>query len=262
MRQEAARATPQDLERSDAERSDSDRPDPSDAPVRPAPLRPRDAATLILLDRSRKRLKVLMGRRHAGLAFMGGKFVFPGGRIEPSDRQMPVAGALSQRADDALRAKLPRAPHHLGRSLALAAIRETYEETGLLIGTRDYGPPESAPEGAWQAFREAGVMPDLEALHLVARAITPPKRVRRFDTRFFAVDRKAVAMERPGIVGPDAELTELAWVDLTAARKLDLPRITRVILDDLEAAAEAGFPPYRPIPFYFERHGKGVREEI
>ncbi|GMA78972.1 hypothetical protein GCM10025880_53890 [Methylorubrum aminovorans] len=110
MRQEAARATPQDLERSDAERSDSDRPDPSDAPVRPAPLRPRDAATLILLDRSRKRLKVLMGRRHAGLAFMGGKFVFPGGRIEPSDRQMPVAGALSQRADDALRAKLPRAP--------------------------------------------------------------------------------------------------------------------------------------------------------
>jgi 8-oxo-dGTP pyrophosphatase MutT (NUDIX family) len=71
-----------------------------------------------------------MGRRHAGLAFMGGKFVFPGGRIEPSDRMMSVAGALSQRADDALRAKLPRAPHHLGRSLALAAIRETYEETG------------------------------------------------------------------------------------------------------------------------------------
>jgi 8-oxo-dGTP pyrophosphatase MutT (NUDIX family) len=241
---------------------DPDGRDPSAAAAPPPRLRPRDAATLIVLDRSRKRLKVLMGRRHAGLAFMGGKFVFPGGRIETSDRQMPVAGALSQRADDALRAKLPRAPHHLGRSLALAAIRETYEETGLLIGTRDYGPPETAPEGAWRAFHEEGVMPDLEALHLVARAITPPKRVRRFDTRFFAVDRRAVAAERPGIVGPDAELTELAWVDLAAARKLDLPRITRVILDDLEAAAEAGFPPYRPIPFYFERRGKGLREEI
>ncbi|WP_373875226.1 NUDIX domain-containing protein, partial [Methylorubrum podarium] len=151
----------------------SDRPDPPAAPPRPASLRPRDAATLIVLDTSRKRLKLLMGRRHGGLAFMAGKFVFPGGRIEPSDRQMPVAGALSQRAEDALRAKLPRAPHHLGRSLALAAIRETYEETGLLIGTRDYGPPETAPEGAWRAFGEEGVMPDLEALHLVARAITP-----------------------------------------------------------------------------------------
>ncbi|EHP92297.1 MULTISPECIES: NUDIX hydrolase [Methylorubrum] len=257
MRQEAEQATPQSLDQ-----PDSDQPASPAATPRPVLLRPRDAATLIILDRSRKKLKLLMGRRHAGLAFMGGKFVFPGGRIEPSDRMMPVAGALSQRADDALRAKLPRAPHHLGRSLALAAIRETYEETGLLIGTRDYGPPETAPEGAWQAFADEGVMPDLETLHLVARAITPPKRPRRFDTRFFAVDRKAVVTERPGIVGPDAELTELAWVDLDAARKLDLPRITRVILDDLEAAADAGFPPYRPIPFYFERRGKGVREEI
>ncbi|SOR30089.1 protein of unknown function [Methylorubrum extorquens] len=95
---------------------DSDQPASPAATPRPALLRPRDAATLIILDRSRKKLKLLMGRRHAGLAFMGGKFVFPGGRIEPSDRMMPVAGALSQRADDALRAKLPRAPHHLGRS--------------------------------------------------------------------------------------------------------------------------------------------------
>ena len=72
------------------------------------------------------------------------------------------------------------------------------------------------------------------------------------------------AFEAAGLSVPttDAELTELAWVDLDAARKLDLPRITRVILDDLEAAADAGFPPYRPIPFYFERRGKGVREEI
>lgn len=250
MRQEPEQAAPPD-------------PQTPEAPAKAAPLRPRDAATLIVLDRSRKALRVLMGKRNARLAFMGGKFVFPGGRIEPSDRQMPVAGALSQRADDALRAKLPRAPHHLGRSLALAAIRETYEETGLLIGTRDYGPPETAPDGAWQAFLEEGVMPDLEALHLVARAITPPKRPRRFDTRFFVVDRRGVAAERPGLVGPEAELTELAWVTLDDARKtLELPRITRIVLDDLEGAAQVGFPPYRPIPFYFERRGKSMREEI
>lgn len=224
-------------------------------------LRPLPAATLIVIDRARRGFRVLMGRRNEKLAFMGGKFVFPGGRVEPSDRRMPVAGALSQRVEDALAARVVRPSAGLGRALALAAIRETYEETGLLLGTRDYGPPENAPE-EWGAFHEEGVLPDLEALHLVARAITPPGRPRRFDTRFFVTDRRSVAAERPGIVGPDAELTELAWVKLDEARKLDLPRITRAVLDDLQAAAEAGFAPYRPIPFYYERHGKGLREEL
>lgn len=226
-------------------------------------LRPRPAATLIVIDRARRGFRVLMGRRNASLAFMGGKFVFPGGRIEPSDRLMPVAGALSQRAEDALVARVVRPSAMLGRTLALAAIRETYEETGLIVGTRDYGPPSSVPEGTpWRAFQEEGVLPDLERLHLIARAITPPGRPRRFDTRFFATDRRDVAAERPGIVGPDAELTELAWVKLDEARKLDLPRITRAVLDDLEAAAAAGFAPHWPIPFYFERHRKGQREVL
>ena len=236
-------------------------PDGSETRARAAPaLRPRNAATLIILDRSKRKLRLLMGRRNARLAFMGGKFVFPGGRIEPGDRQMTVAGFLSERDEAALVARVPRAGRFLGRTLALAAIRETYEETGLMLGTVDYGPPETAPEGSWSRFREAGVRPDLEELHLVARAITPPGRPRRFDTRFFVTDRRAVAAEQPGIVGPDAELTELAWVDLAEARKLDLPRITRVVLDDLEEQAKAGFPPYRAIPFYYERHGKGQRE--
>ena len=230
-------------------------------PKAPA-LRPRDAATLILLDRSRRRLRVLMGRRNPRLAFMGGKFVFPGGRIESCDRRMPVTGTLAHRTQDALAARLPRAAHHLGRSLALAAIRETYEETGLLVGTRAYGPPRAVPEGAWTAFAEEGVLPDLEALHLVARAITPPQRPRRFDTRFFVADRRAVAAERAGCVGPDAEFTELAWVGLDEARGLDLPRITRAVLDDLEAAAASDFALHRAIPFYFERYGKGLRELI
>ncbi len=240
-------------------------PTASDQPEKPArkpALRPRNAATLIILDRSKKVPKLLMGRRHPGLAFMPGKFVFPGGRIEPGDRHMPVAGALSARATDALAAQVPRASHHLGRALALAAIRETFEETGLMLGTRDYGPPESAPDGSWAAFREAGVMPDLEALHMVARAITPPGRPRRFDTRFFAVDRSAVVAETPGIVTPDAELVELAWVTFAQARALDLPRITGVILTDLEAQVAGGLAPYLPIPFYYERAGKGQRREL
>lgn len=233
----------------------SDAPDPE---RRAPPPRPRDAATLIILDRSTRRLRVLMGRRHAAIAFMGGRFVFPGGRIEPYDRRMPVAGALPHRTDAALAAGLSRAPQALGRGLALAAIRETFEETGLLLGTREYGAPEAVPD-PWIAFREEGVLPDLEALHLVARAITPPGRVRRFDARFFATDRRTIAAERAGRVGPDAEFTEIAWVGLDEARGLDLPRITRTILDDVEAAAKGGFAPHRPIPFYRERHGRAER---
>jgi 8-oxo-dGTP pyrophosphatase MutT (NUDIX family) len=52
---------------------------------------PRDAATLMLIDRSGAKPKVLLGRRHAGHKFMPGKFVFPGGRIEAFDRVMPAA---------------------------------------------------------------------------------------------------------------------------------------------------------------------------
>ncbi|WP_187278491.1 MULTISPECIES: NUDIX hydrolase [unclassified Methylobacterium] len=225
----------------------------------PARLRPRDAATLIVLDRRGKGgPKVLMGRRNPRLAFMPGQFVFPGGRIELGDRHMPVAGALPDYAEAALTRQVSRPPHHLGRALALAAIRETYEETGLLLGTNEHGAPETAPAG-WEAFARHGILPDLEALHLVARAITPPKRVRRFDTRFFAVDRRMVVAEETGRVSPEAEFTELAWVRLDAARKLDLPFITRAILDDLEAQIAADFAPHRMIPFHYERYGRRER---
>ncbi|WP_431311029.1 NUDIX hydrolase [Methylobacterium nigriterrae] len=227
-------------------------------PARRPALRPRDAATLILVDRRGRAPKVLMGRRNPGLVFMPGKFVFPGGRIELGDRHMSVAGTLPDYAEAALARQVTRPPHHLGRALALAAIRETHEETGLLVGTRAYGPPEAVPTG-WEAFRAHGVLPDLEALHLVARAVTPPGRVRRFDTRFFAADRRAVAAEEPGRVGPASELVELAWLPLAKARKLDLPVITRAILDELEAQIAVDFAPHRPIPHHFVRHGKRQR---
>jgi 8-oxo-dGTP pyrophosphatase MutT (NUDIX family) len=203
-----------------------------------------------------------MGRRHHGHKFMPGKYVFPGGRIEPGDRRMPVCGALHGRAEQALAARVTRASPSLGRSLALAAIRETYEETGLMLGTREHGAPGSAPDGPWRAFLDRGVFPDLEILQLVARAITPPRRPKRFDTRFFAVDRTAIADEVEGMVGPASELVELAWVNLKEARKLDLPAITQVILEELEARIAAGFIHELPIPFYHERRGRFVREVL
>jgi 8-oxo-dGTP pyrophosphatase MutT (NUDIX family) len=224
-------------------------------------LRPVDASTLIIIDRKGKHPKVLMGKRHEGHKFMPGKFVFPGGRIEAGDRSMTVAGALHPRAEQALMARVTRPSVQRSRALALAAIRETFEETGLLLGTKDFGRPDSVPaDTPWQAFQEHGVFPDLEALHFIGRAITPPKRVKRFDTRFFAADRTAISQEVEGMVGPDSELVELAWVTVAEARKLDLPPITGVLLGELEARIAAGFSPQLPVPFFYQKRGRFVRE--
>ena len=223
-------------------------------------IRPKDAATLIILDRREGEPRVLMGRRHSGHRFMPGKFVFPGGRAEPGDRRASAFGALSSRAVEALMARTLRPSPARGRALAIAAIRETFEETGLLLGTMVNGAPERTPVGPWGAFAEQGVLPDLSPMQFVARAITPPRRPKRFDTRFFTIDRDAIAGEVAGKVGPEAELVELAWVSLSEARRLELPTITGVILDELEARLTNGFAPELPVPFYHERRGRFVRD--
>src|SRR5947199_4835212 len=210
-------------------------------------LRPKDAATIILIDRSSAEPKVLMGRRHHGHKFMPSKFVFPGGRVDVSDRYVPVVGELDPRVEARLMQRLRRPSRIRARVLAVAAIREAFEETGILLGTRVAAPPKF-PDG-WNAFADAGVQPSLDELHFIARAITPPRRPRRFDTRFFAADARAIAHRVEGIIGPDAELVELVWVPIAAAKKLDLPTITEVVLRELEARMEAGFGHELPVPY-------------
>jgi len=225
-------------------------------------LRPVDAATLILLDRRTKRPKVLMGKRSPKLKFMPGKFVFPGGRVDPQDSRMLAAGVLSARAEMRLMGQAARMTPIRCRAIALAAIRETFEETGLMIGSADYGRPESAPEGSWQEFADQGFFPTPDALVFVARAITPPRRPRRFDTRFFVatLDRVGGRVERD--IGPDAELTELVWIDVEKAATLDLPTITQVVLAELRERLAAGLEKDLPVPFYVERRRRFLRETV
>ena len=83
------------------------------------------------------------------------------------------------------------------------------------------------PDGPWAEFAKAGFYPDLSVLHFVARAITPPRRPRRFDTRFFSVDATAIAHRIENVVHPEAELVELVWLPIAEARRLDMPTITR-----------------------------------
>ena len=154
---------------------------------------------------------------------MPGKFVFPGGRVEISDRLMPIAAPLHARDTARLMQRVKRPSAAKAAAYALAAIRETYEETGLMLGARAAG-PIAAPAGRLAGVRRRRAScPISSAIHFVARAITPPNRPRRFDSRFFAADISAVAHRAEGFVGPDAELVELVWMPITEARRLDIP---------------------------------------
>src|ERR1700726_4306406 len=113
-------------------------------------VKPRDAATLILIDRTESVPKVLLGRRHERHRFMPGKFVFPGGRIEPTDREMATLAALHDRHVARLMTKVRHASAAKAASFALAAIRETYEETGLMLGAPSAA-PIATPSGPWEA---------------------------------------------------------------------------------------------------------------
>jgi 8-oxo-dGTP pyrophosphatase MutT (NUDIX family) len=222
---------------------------------------PKDAATLILVDRAGPVPKVLLGKRHTRHKFMPGKYVFPGGRVDPADRQMPVARSLNPDAQANLMKRLTRASPRKAQALALAAFRETFEETGLLLGAPVAEIPV-VPKGPWTAFARAKILPDLADLHFIGRAITPPGRVRRFDTRFFTLDASAIAHRVDGMTGPDAELVELVWLPLTQVKELDMSAVTGVMLEELEARIADGFGHDLPVPFYRMPRGRFMREML
>ncbi len=225
-------------------------------------VRPADAATLLIVDRSGPEPKVLMGQRHASHKFMPGKYVFPGGRTEAEDRRMPVAGVLDSVTEAKLMQRVQRPSITRARALALACIRETFEETGLLIGTRDFGVPTAKVSGPWAEFIGHGVYPSLEPLHFMARAITPPRRPKRFDARFFLVEKEAIAHQVEGMVSPDSELVDLVWVTLAETAAMDLPMITRIVLEEVGEALKTGLSRHRPVPFYHERNRNFIRESL
>jgi 8-oxo-dGTP pyrophosphatase MutT (NUDIX family) len=221
-------------------------------------IRPKDAATLILIDRSGGTPKVLLGKRHERHKFMPGKFVFPGGGVDPSDKRMPSATPLDPAAEHRLMQRFHKASQARARALALAAIRETFEETGLLLGAR--GQAAHIPEGPWTAFARNNVLPDLAAIHFVGRAITPPGRPRRFDARFFAVDANQIVHRIEGVTAPDAELVELVWMPLKEAKRLDMPAVTAVMLEELDTRIGDGMRHDLPVPFYRMIRGSFLRE--
>jgi 8-oxo-dGTP pyrophosphatase MutT (NUDIX family) len=221
---------------------------------------PKDASTLILLDRSGSEPKVLMGKRHDRHVFMPGAYVFPGGRVDPIDRTMPVAASLDPRAEQKLMAQIKRPNAAKARAFALAAVRETFEETGLLLGAKATE-TRAKPDNAWAAFVDAGILPDLSTMHFVARAVTPPRRKRRYDTRFFTADASTIAHRIDGKVGAEFELVELVWLPLSEIKqRIELMAITEIVLRELNTQLEKGFSHELPVPYFHVVHGRRVRD--
>ena len=224
-------------------------------------FRPKDAATLILVDRSGSMPKVLVGRRHDKVVFMPGKFVFPGGRVDKSDNRVPVAAPISAELEANLLRGSPKISSSRARSLAVAAIREACEETGLCLGRKVEAGAKL--DGPWKPFADAGLLPDPSGLFLIARAITPPGRIRRFDTRFFTADASAITHHVEGVVQADAELVELVWVEIGSKPLADLHPMTKNVLGELERRLSTG--PLRhdaAVPFFHFYGGRMHRDVL
>ncbi len=224
---------------------------PRDPRVLGRAVRPRHAASLILVRTDGPKLRVLMGRRHGGHDFMPDKWVFPGGRIDRSDFRAPFASDLQP----AVAARLAKtAGPSRARALAMAAVRETFEEAGLLLARPV---ARKVAGGPWRTFLAQGVAADLAALQFIARAVTPPMSPKRFDARFFLAHAdRLVSLERQADCG---ELDEIAWVDLDEAQRLDLPSVTRFVLRELPHRLA---DPDRPAPSLAFRWGRQQTQQL
>ncbi|MFN4089688.1 MAG: NUDIX hydrolase [Alphaproteobacteria bacterium] len=215
-------------------------------------LRPRDASTLIIVRRGRNGGEVLMGERSAQHVFVPENFVFPGGRVDRSDAFVQPATPL--RAEVLARLTRSATPRR-ALALAAAAVRETFEETGLVVGGPLEGAtrPKRTPKG-WEGFLATGMAPALGGLTYVARAVTPTGRPRRFNARFFVVDAEAIS----GEMGDSGELLKVRWFSLPDARKLKIRPITELVLAEIEArlAEDALHDPERPAPAFTVRQGR------
>ncbi len=206
----------------------------------------RNASTVVVLRDRDHDPHVLMGQRGSQAAFMPNKFVFPGGAVDDSDADVPLAERLPAPCIDRLAEDCTPG---LAHPLAVAAIRELWEESGLLIGSPGDWPDPSAIPADWAGFADTGHLPSAHALQFIFRAITPPGRPRRFDARFFLVDASEIRGDPDDFSRASEELSHLQWVRLSEARSFDLPFITEVVLAELAARVADPAPPVS-VPFF------------
>lgn len=206
----------------------------------------RDAATIALVRDAPGGMQVYLLRRVRAMAFAGGMHVFPGGSVDPADRDAAVgwAGPSAQEWAAALGTSEPAA-----RSLVCAAVRETFEESGVLlagssgrelladVSTDDWEAERVALEGREHSLSELlarrGLVLRADLLRPVAHWITPEVEPKRFDTRFFLAE--VPAGQRCRAVGGEAD--QRVWVRPQDALDQQLPMLppTVAVLRELAA---------------------------
>jgi 8-oxo-dGTP pyrophosphatase MutT (NUDIX family) len=208
-----------------------------------APAAPRPAATIVLLRDSDEGMEVLLMKRSRSAGFVPGAYVFPGGRVDGSDAQPDLLERLdhlSHRAAGERLALVDQDPPAI--AYYLAALREAFEETGILFGVLSDGsaPPTAAEDPAIDSMREALMNDEISfaqaissldcridghSIEYIAHWITPLAEPRRYDTRFFAA--KVGAGSTP-IIDP-REMTDAIWLDPSEAlRRCDDGRLPMV----------------------------------
>lgn len=178
-------------------------------------VRPRDAASLILLRGDGKQLEVLAGRRPLHVRFMPGVHVFPGGAIDLADR---ISWGIESGTE--------MVGSRLARS-ARAALRETWEEVGVLVGRpAEQRLPSPATTPIERAYRDHHLVAALDLLTYVGRAITPSYSNRRFNTRFFVSDGGNVFGEPVS----SEELEDVRWYPVGEPLLESFRDVTRFML--------------------------------
>ena len=162
--------------------------------AKPPVVRARDAASLLLVRGKGENLELLAGRRPQTVRFMPGVWVFPGGSVDAVDSR-PWLGEIRT---ETLTPRLQRC--------ARAALRETWEEVGVLVGSKASAPTPGITEPQ-RAYAEKGVVADLGLLTYIGRAITPSTVFRRFNTRFFVAEAEHVI----GDPMSSYELEDVGW---------------------------------------------------
>ncbi len=231
-------------------------PDTEAAPV----AVPKHAATIILIRQDGPEPRVLMGQRGKAASFMPSKFVFPGGGLDASDTALETEFLSHPDDIDALKAHADAAISPA--SLALAAVRELWEETGLAFGRPDARAQNlTSDDESWVTFFAEGLVPATDVLRFVFRAITPPTRSKRFDARFFLADASDLAGDIEDLSRASGELSHLSWLTLPEARALDLPFITEVVLAEVEARLRTP-DAARPTPFFHHDDGRSYMDHL
>lgn len=225
-------------------------------------VRPKLASTIVIIDDEGPSPRVLMGQRNKALKFMPGALVFPGGRVDRGDYTVKAADALDCCVETVLNSTFAKsASKNTARALGVAAIRELFEETGLIIGEPSH---EQLTHRDWQAFSSKGMIPKINSLRILGRAITPPGNVRRFDTWFFIARKQAISFTPDNQFDPSGELEELRWIEPEAALGEQTREITRIFLLELmnRLKIDPDLSANAKVPFYRYRAGNFIRSLI